>query len=56
MITIIAYTCWIVAFMLLSCGVADVGVAPDSEETQEGEEETHEVPLWLEEWAVDGPI
>lgn len=42
--------------MLLSCGVTDASIAPDPEETQEGEEESHEVPSGLEKWAVDGPI
>ena len=38
-----------------SC-VTDAGAAPGSEEAQEGEEETKEVPLGLEEWTDNGPI
>ena len=36
--------------------VTDVGAAPGPEETQEGEEETEEVPLGLEEWSENGPM
>ena len=36
--------------------VTDAGAAPDPEEAQEGEEETEEVPLRLEEWPDNGPM
>ena len=38
-----------------SC-VANAGAAPGPEETEEGEEETDEVPPGLEEWAGNGPM
>ena len=37
-------------------GVTDAGAAPVPEETQEGEEETEEVPPGLEEWPENGPM
>ena len=37
-------------------GVTDTSASPDPEESQEGEKETEEVPLELEEWAGNGPM
>ena len=54
--TIIAYTCWIIVFTILSFGVVVAGATFDPKEAQEGEEETQEIPPKLEEWAADGPV